>query len=212
MRNDIERELADWLPKPGDRLFVPTVTGAHLDPLGLTRPGQERPLTGRWKLYTAAFLGAADRLVEGCQGHACEDELIYPILTLYRHHLELQLKYVLRCSPNCTKKLRVRLCREHSLVALWKKLTEVYPAFSEWASVECTAACEGLIREFDEHDPTSQAGRYPFDKRGRPSLARLEAVDLETLRLGTHKISHYLGTVIEQIHQEREWEAEMASW
>ena len=69
-----------------------------------------------------------------------------------------------------------------------------------------------MILEFDEHDPSSQAGRYPEDTRGNQTLTRLEIVDLRTLKLGIHKISHYLGAVIEQIGEDREWEAEMASW
>jgi hypothetical protein len=32
------------------------------------------------------------------------------------------------------------------------------------------------------------------------------------LRLGVHKISHYLDAVVEQIGEDRDWEAKMASW
>ena len=212
MSDEIARELADWMPNPGDRLFVATDTGARLDPLGLTARGEERHPAGRWQLYAGGFLSAADQLVDGCRDHAYEDELIYPILTLYRHHLELQLKYVLRCCPDCTENLRQWLCTKHSLVALWNRLAEIYPRFSEWASAGCTTVCQELIAEFDEHDPKSQAGRYPVDRQERPTLTRLEIVDLQALRLGVHKVSHYLGTIIEQIGEDREWEAEMASW
>jgi hypothetical protein len=44
------------------------------------------------------------------------------------------------------------------------------------------------------------------------TLARLDIVDLPTLKVGIHKISHYLGTIIEQIGDDRDREAEMASW
>ncbi len=44
------------------------------------------------------------------------------------------------------------------------------------------------------------------------TLARLDIVDLSTLKVGIHKISHYLGTIIEQIGDDRDQEAEMASW
>lgn len=134
MSNDIERDLVDWLPKPGDRLFIATETGLHLDPLGLTPRGEERQLAGRWQLYAEGFLSAADRLVDSCQAH-----------------------------PH-------------------------------------------------EHDPQSQAGRFPVDRQEAQTLTRLEIVDLQALRLGVSKVSHYLSTIIEQIGQDREWEAEMASW
>jgi hypothetical protein len=203
--------MAESLPKVGDRLFVASDTGARLDPLGYTSGGEPRAKTGRWELYADGFLSAADRLVE-LAGEIDQDELIYPIFTLYRHHLELQLKWVIRWSPCCTKDIREWLAGKHSLVALWDKLKEVYPRFSAWTTPRCTKACRRLILEFDHHDPNSQASRYPEDKEGKPTLTRLDIVDLPTLRLGIHKISYCLGTIVEQIGQDREWEAEMASW
>ena len=44
------------------------------------------------------------------------------------------------------------------------------------------------------------------------TLARLDIVDLPTLKVDIHKISHYLGTIIEQIGDDRDREAEIASW
>jgi hypothetical protein len=44
------------------------------------------------------------------------------------------------------------------------------------------------------------------------TLARMDIVDLPTLKVGIHKISHYLGTIIEQIEDDRDREAEMARW
>lgn len=69
-----------------------------------------------------------------------------------------------------------------------------------------------MLFEFDDHDPTSQGARYPIDRKGNQTLVRLERVDLQALKLGVHKISHYLSTIIEQIHADTEWESEMASW
>ena len=45
----IARELADWLPKQGDRLFVTSGSGARLDPLGFTAHCEQRKLTGIWR-------------------------------------------------------------------------------------------------------------------------------------------------------------------
>jgi len=47
-----EQAIRKWeesFPKPGDRMFVPSASGAHIDPIKLgdpARPG-ERPSTGR---------------------------------------------------------------------------------------------------------------------------------------------------------------------
>lgn len=178
----------------------------------MTAPGEPRRPAGRWQLYAEGFLSAADRLVDSCRGYRYQDDLIYPILSLYRHHLELQIKWVIRSSPCCTPEIREWLAGKHGLRALWDKLAQVYPRFSGWSVPECTEACRRLVLEFDEHDPSSQAGRYPEDARGNQTLTHLEIVDLPTLKLGIHKISHYLAAAIEQIGEDREWEAEMASW
>jgi hypothetical protein len=69
-----------------------------------------------------------------------------------------------------------------------------------------------LIGESDRHDPKSRASRYPEDKEGNPTLTRLDVVDLPTLKAGIHEISHYLDAIVEQIGEQHEWEAEMASW
>jgi len=210
--NEIRKKLADWLPRTGDRLFAESADGARPDPLGLTGPGEPRHPGGRWQLYADGFLLAADRLVDSYRGVPPEDALIYPILSLYRHHIELQIKWVIRWSPGCTAQIREQLVSTHGLAALWDKLAKVYPRFCVWTSAECTEACHRLILEFDEHDPKSQAGRYPESRGGDQTLTCLDVVDLPTLKLGVHKISHFLGTVFEQIGEDREWEAEMATW
>ena len=69
-----------------------------------------------------------------------------------------------------------------------------------------------MIGESDRHDPKSRASRYPEDKEGNPTLTRLDVVDLPTLKAGIHEISHYLDAIVEQIGEQHEWEAEMASW
>jgi hypothetical protein len=207
-----EKERAEWFPKAGDRLFVASDAGACLDPLHCTLPGEPRAQTGRWQLYVGGFLTAADRLVEAGSGDIDQDELIYPIFTLYRHHLELQLKWAIRWSPGCTDETRKWLAGTHSLRELWDKLAEVYPRFSVWTTPECTEACHQSILEFDCHDPNSQASRFPEDKEGNPTLTRLDVVDLPTLKLGINKISHYLSAIVMQIGQDHEWEAEMAGW
>lgn len=200
------KEFEDWLPKAGDLLFPPSAGGAQLDPLGLSTLGEHRNPTGRWQLYSGGYLSAADRLVEGYPGACWEDDLIYPILNLYRHHLELELKYVIRNSSGYTQRPGEWLCIKHSLQSLWNKMVEVCPRFGAWASSECTEACRSLLFEFDSHDPTSQGARYPIDLKGNQTLIRLEVVNLHALKLGVHKISHYLSTIIEQIHEDREWE------
>ena len=102
-----DQQVRDWVesfPKRGDRVFVPSASGAYIDPFGLidpARPG-ERSSFGRWELYADGFREAADRLVGSLDAGEMNSPpgaaLIYPILFCYRHFLELQLKaLVLTC-------------------------------------------------------------------------------------------------------------------
>src|SRR5260370_6794126 len=88
------QELREWLPGPGDALIEDTSSAVRVDPLGYSEPHSPaaRSLIGRWDLYSDGFLHAGDRLVDGLTASPGEDELLYPILYLYRHHLELELK------------------------------------------------------------------------------------------------------------------------
>jgi hypothetical protein len=212
LHQEIEDEITHWLPEPGDHLFVVTLQSARLDPLGLTAPGEERSPIGRWSLYADGFLDAADRIVDGLRGCPWEDALIYPLMSLYRHHLELKLKLVIRAAPQFTDDLKLWLVNNHNLKRLWDKLGEIHPECHGWADPECTEACSLLICEFTNHDATSQACRYPEDRTGQKNLTGLRAVDPVTLKRGVHKISHYLDAILEGIHQDREWQNEIASW
>ncbi len=182
---ELEKELREWLPSIGNRLFVETMDAAMLDPLGFSVPGEQRSPIGGWAPYADGFLHAADRIVDGWAGQPWEDELIYPVLSLYRQHLELLLKLVIRSAPRFTDDVKDWLYKTHELEKLWDKLEEVYPESHSWASRACTEACSELIKEFSEHDPKSFAARYPVDKQDKQTLERLRAIDLRTLKLGS---------------------------
>ena len=215
-------ELEEWLPKKEDKLFQNTFSSARVDPIGLSDPlsRKERSPTGRWGLYCEGFRLAADRLVEGLTGSPQEDALIYPLLALYRHHIELALKELIRSCPaylsdlsdaEIEKKLQ-KVYATHSLRSLWSALQTLYLNCNDWTSEEGRKAFEHLLFELDDHDPHSQAGRYPMDKKGTQTLTRLISVDLPNLKAGVHKISHYLDCIYEGIGREAEWRSEQASW
>lgn len=119
------------------------------------------------------------------------------------------LKLVIRSAPGFTDKVRNWLYDTDELDKLWKKLEE---DSHRWAAKECTQACAKLIEQFSEYDPKSIAVRYPFDKQEKQTLEQLRAIDFRILKQGVHKISHYLETIIESIHQDAEWRSEVASW
>ena len=217
----ILREFDEWLPRKGDRLFVESVDGVQLDPLRMRQivsPGE--PVPGRRQQYSEGYLLAGNRIVESLTGSPFEHILIYPVLYVYRHHLELELKgllsyYLYSLSGLEPEKLRAKidgLKQTHSLQSLWDSFQHYFPKWKSDFSIDVQDAFRSMLRELDEHDPTGEAGRYETDRQGHQNLARLTLVDLKRLKLGIHKMSHVLRAIYEGIGQEVEWRLEMESW
>jgi len=216
----IVREYYDSFPKKGDKLFVETDSGARLDALGTPTADSPRSIAGRRGLYSAGYLLAGDRLVDNLTAAPQEDALVYPILYLYRHHIELELKELLSyflCSLSGFEGAKLEeklheLGETHSLRGLWMRIEGHFPKWNEGSPVEAQQAFRRLLYELDDHDPTGEAGRYETDRKGNQTLAHLRIVDLGKLKKGIHKISNYLGLVSEGIRREAGWRSEMASW
>jgi hypothetical protein len=201
------REWSEWLPKQGDKLIQESPAAAYLDPLGHsgTSASEARSQYGRWSLYSDGFLRAGNRLVEGSTHSAIEDALIYPIVYLYRHHLELELKgliayYVTRlpCSKEEKQSKTKKLTHGHSLKRFWNSVRELYPICAQ-EMLEATNAFQHLLFELDSYDPSSQAARYPMDNLDKPTLSNLHLVDLDHLKSAVNKMSHYLSCIHESM-------------
>jgi hypothetical protein len=186
-----------------------------LNPLGYSDPRQPsaRSLIGRRGLYADGYRTAGDRLVDSLSGGSIEASLIYPILYVYRHHLELKIKELTDLliavrpelfgkDPATIEDKSDALKDKHGLKALWNGLEGRYPKCSSWASKEYAKAFRRLLIELDDHDPSSQAARYETDRRGNATLNRLRAIDPLALKRGIHMMSNYLGCVFEVIADE----------
>jgi len=149
---------------------------------------------------------AADRLVEGLTGDPSEDPLIYPTLTLYRHHLELELKALI--GQQELMKL-MQGSKPHNLRMLWSVVQRLYPKCEKWALQETREAFERLLGDLDEADPNAMAARYPIDKQGNQTLQRLSFVNLPNLRTNIKKMSRYLECIREELAEEADWQSEM---
>ena len=90
----------------------------------------------------------------------------------------------------------VEVPQEHSLIALWKKVTELWKQAHEGDRSYLdphTARVSDLITVLGEVDPDSQVFRYPFDKKGELSLADdLHFIDLRQLKAQVSEVSELL--------------------
>lgn len=118
-----------------------------------------------WERYTDSYKNVADRLVEWYVEEYRVDSLVYPIMFLYRHHLELQLKSLLR-NLYSFHGHQWNLQKTHDLVKLWH---EVRPLMEEIClqDTEDNDHIEARIKEFSQIDPDSESFRYP-DRKSNP--------------------------------------------
>jgi hypothetical protein len=130
--------------------------------------------------YTVGYRRAAEHLVQYVLAHQREaGTLAYPIVFLYRHHIELALKRIIYCTPgvlrrDLTKSEKDHL-RDHDLCQLWHDLEPIFASICEAVSWKKPKAAdlEGVreyIRQLSVVDPFSTSFRYWKSKRGNPSL------------------------------------------
>ncbi len=155
-------ELA--LPEKGTQVFG-SREDWHLNAcLGYTA------LDWRWDWYADGYKRAADMLVEQVE-HTGSDQdiLVFPIVFLYRHYLEIRLKELLQVSSRCLDESATEVPRHHDLIKLW---TAVRPRLEKvWPEGEYHDDVEDLLKQFCRIDAGSFAFRYPVKADGTPTLA-----------------------------------------
>ena len=148
-----------------------------------------RALSDQWDAIASANKEAADRLVVGLRpGPTSESYFSYPIMSLYRHYLEMRLKGILfqligwanlaangpREDPEQTLKTLT-----HNLMDVWRKVRELLNEIDrselaiEGVREEADAkynAIESRITEFSDIDKGATGFRYPVQRDGTATL------------------------------------------
>lgn len=178
----LRSEEYPW-PEKGDSLFQES---------DRRRDAWIHPMDVNFTVYASTYRKGAERLLQTVSPGKRPDELlIYPILFLYRHHVELGLKYIL--SVWCDYEERnFKSFTNHKLKYLWTQCRKVIEDTLIDGDDEPTEAVEKMIFELDGIDPRSMSFRYPIDLDGKTSFGKEQFVDLERLFIGMQKVSNYL--------------------
>jgi hypothetical protein len=161
-------------------------------------------------LYSSGFRMAAQRLVsEVCETASNQDMLIYPIVYLYRHHVELVLKEIIRSASRLLDRellgSDLRALGRHGLAALWQIARPLLNPVCESAGntpFPDNELCgvDSYINQIHQHDPDGQRFRYATGKANgdnrtgvvhslRPALT---LVNIRALATGMEKLADYL--------------------
>jgi hypothetical protein len=153
--------------------------------------------------YRAGYRRGAQLLVK-VVGETARDQdlLVYPIIFLYRHHIELALKRIIRQAPYLVERPLTKLendhLEQHRLDWLWQDFKPMAAAISKAAGwdelpAEDVAGIDDYIRQLYEVDPRSYSLRYAHSKKGDPSLPReLTHINLRHFGELMERLSNYL--------------------
>jgi hypothetical protein len=164
-------------------------------------------------VYTSGFRRAGLRLAEHvCETGSDQDFLIYPIVYLYRHHVELILKTIVAVAASLLDRELTDGDRKalggHDLARLWAAARPLLnpvcalvpnPPFPD----DDLRGIDSYIRQLHEHDPNGESFRYatrklkPGDRRGTavgtPWLSPdLKLVNIRAFAAAMEKLADYL--------------------
>ena len=116
-------------------------------------------------LYAMGYKDAADHLVEHAP-RIGQDFVVYPVMFLYRHYIELRLKDILYTSQKL-QDLPVKKYLRHNILELWEKVMVTLKNvpgdyFGEFSPIVLDNIKDRL-EEFNKLDPGSLSFRYPTD-------------------------------------------------
>ena len=186
---------------------------------------------GNWYPYVAGYKDAADKVINATKDEYF-DSLVYPIMFLYRHYLEIMLKQLLwefrsfhliienyhgnmEYGTGYSEKDDPIL--KHDLIKIWKELRKlIEKAWSDEEDLSFLANVELRVREFHAIDQGSFAFRYPVNKANDPIFQfnqRITRVNVLQVKKVIDAITTRFGGALAKLDHQREtisdYESEM---
>jgi len=145
--------------------------------------------------YIYGYKKAADILVKRVNKTAIsQDYLIYPIVFLYRQHIELILKNLIH--------LGRELYDEGSGYPTHHKINDLWPIVKGYARKTKNnkdhkefSFIEHIIKELSDTDPQSMSFRYAKDKYGEPSNPKISQINIRHFGETINEVSEFLETL-----------------
>jgi hypothetical protein len=179
-------------------------------------PGQEpwanacvNYISDPWNLYATGYKEAADILSERVlNSRQLTDALVYPIIFLYRHYLELRLKELIN-SGQALLGQTPDLKHVHNLGSLWSICRRIFEQVWPGSPVDDLNKIEECVKQLATIDPQSMSFRYPVTKDGVATLPpSLKHIDIRTIHEELNDVADSLDAAslgISAYLQEKDW-------
>jgi hypothetical protein len=172
-------------------------------------------------IYSIGYKRAADILIERIKQNEFTfdiNTLVFPIVFLYRHYLELILKSIIKEGYAVIGE-RKNVPEHHNLYKLWNKANELRIKANIEIKNKDRDIVFSCIDDFSKIDPFSEAFRYPTKKKRKGKLetestlpSDLPYLDLRSFSETINNISKILEHIDSMMHieldQKREFESE----
>jgi hypothetical protein len=151
------------------------------------------------RVYKKGYRRAALHLaVQVCDSQNEQDQLIYPIVYLYRHHTELVLKGIIyNAYALLGRKLDNKMLVHHVLFGLWKTARPLLSDVCDLAGhhhypVEDLEGVESYIRQLDKQDRDGQRFRYATTNQGASHSTKLKVINVRMFAILMEGLADYL--------------------
>ena len=182
----------------------------HSDQDKARRISGKDSITILWYLYSTGYKEAGDLLIENADNNT--DFLVYPIVFLYRHCIELRLKQIsiegnklLKTQVFTESKMNDILFSKHDLDLLWSYSKTIIGKLFPDESEEKLSSIKKMIDCFSIMDSTSFKFRYPVDTKGKPNhpIDHDTSISFIALKKMMNDLALYLGGTAERIYDMR---------
>ena len=144
----------------------------------------------QWHRYACGYREGAERVYESWIALS-DDSLVFPIVFLYRHYVELRLKELLQSAERFLDLPRAWQS-SHKIADLWGHLSKLLPEIVPDEPEVDLQNAERLLKELAEGDPLSFHFRYPESISGQKHLEDLERLDMVSFVDAMRRLSAFL--------------------
>jgi len=143
-----------------------------------------------------AFKEAGDELVDFVargEKYSWYEAFLRPIVFLYRHYLELEIKYWIKELNNKQLNQGGELLKEHNLKTLWVLLKSlIQPFFGTKEDLDFLKEVEEIVLTFNMYDPTGQESRYTRTTKGVKTLRNVPSmIDVKEVKCLIERVSNF---------------------
>ena len=155
-----------------------------------------RHSSNEWIFYVEGYKIAAEKLIDEVLSTQNErDTLIYPIVFLYRHYIEIQLKEIIQTGSVLLDEKR-KLAKGHELFPLWLIakiiINKIWVSDIDNKSIN---EAEEIIKSVCIIDTKSDSFRFPFDNKGQQTLKGISVINVRELKENITPLVQFLDGV-----------------